>query len=260
MDQDIQANIDTANNPPQPPPNQAQPDLDQAELARLRELATKFAPLAGIAEALEADPSKYFAVEAALRGQQLTQPQTQNQPQRQQLTPEQLAEVDARFQASPTQTSYDIAKIAAREVQQEILQQANPLMGATGDLMIDSFKNGKSGSDPLYKQILPLFERQLGDINRQSLIGMSAGDRSRALELRWSAAKSQVYDKAAAQKQNDPPPHIGGGGGAPIQTKPKTAIERDDTVSGLTAHLKAMGLLTDDDISNVEKEIEAENQ
>jgi hypothetical protein len=235
---------------PTPPPQ-----IDEAEITRLRELAAKFSPLA---DALEADPSKYFQLQGIISG--ATPPQQNTPPAQQQdqkLTPEQIRELNQRAAENPAQFMAEMAMEAARRAQAETFAQATPLLATTADLVIEQYKNGKAAADPLYKQIVPYFDKELRDVGRNTLIGMQPVDRMRVLELRWSSAANSVFRKAAAERQNAPPPTTvsgGNAGSAAAVAEKKTGFQKDPLLAGLS---EAFGF-TPEEIAQINKELEDE--
>jgi hypothetical protein len=241
------------------PQTETQVDPRDEELTRLRALASQFQPLESIREALDANPEKIYALQAALRGETQQAPQRPVQEQNRQLSPEEIRELNARALSNPAEFMAAVAQQAVNNGLARLGQEATPYMTTTAELFIETFKNGKS-SDPLYKQIVPHFEKELRDINKQTLLSMAEGERRRALELRWQSASAAVFRKAAEGKQS--PQNLGGGsggGGGSAPQKKQTAFERDPGVAALTQRLIDQGLLSKEDIDNSEREIEEEN-
>lgn len=237
------------------------PDPRDEELARLREQALKFQPLQSFADALETDPSKIYALQAAMRGdgppqQQQYQPPPQNAP----LTEEQIRELNARALQDPARFMAEVAQQAVRNGLSEFAGSASPYITTTAELFIETYKNSKA-SNPLYKQILPAFEKELRDINKQTLLSMAEGERRRALELRWASAEAAVYRKAA-ESGGSKPSNLGSGGsgGSSTPAKKPSVFERDAGVNALTQRLIDQGLLTEADVTASQNEIDEENE
>jgi hypothetical protein len=205
-------------------------DHDVAEAAhqefeRLKAEAARMRPFHDIASELEANPSKYLAVRAALEGRfpgaAETQPQPQYQPQ---LTEEQKQRLNEEFQLRPAEMTAAAAQLVARQEQEAFYRKMVPVIEAAGEGLVESFRAKKS-KDPLYDQVSEQFEKEMGDVNREALLRAPAKIRQREMDLRWNAAKAKVLDEAmleAAKKVHDRPRAMGGGGGStpsPLKTK-----------------------------------------
>lgn len=173
-----------------------------------------------------------------------------------QLPPEQRAELEARIAANPLQASIEIARAMAAESIADFQEQAGGVISTTGSLVVDSFMRRKADSDDWYKQIAPVFQQQLGNLNMAAVAQMSQADRDAMFDLRWQAAAGTVFRKAAASPAPRPdPPSMGGGsnGGSSARAAAKPPIyEADDGLRELTARWKAKGLMSDDDLKDIE--------
>jgi hypothetical protein len=199
------------------------------------------------------------------RVRQMTVPQApaQQHQQNNTLTPEQLAALNEQARENPVAVMAQIAALAANQSRAQFADEAGPVITTTADMYIGQFKSHKASDDPLYKQILPEFDKQLADVNRRGLLNLSDTDRSRILSLRWDAAAANVYRKAAEKAQKNQPPNTGGGGAGGGSNPPakKTVFEKaDPQISALALRLKAQGLLSDEDLASIDTEIDAENE
>jgi len=252
---------DTVNKTPEQVEADRQAQAVADELVRLRALAQKFSPLEGIAEELDADPSKIYALRAALAG---GSPQGNTQqspaPSSPQLTQEQIDELNRQATEKPAEFMYRAAQLVADQKIAQFLEQAKPVLEAAGDNSVEWFKSKKAGTDKLFKQIEPLFDKQMRDIDRRALLGATPEQRQRALELRWQAASAEVFRAAmVANTPKDPPPNLGdsrGGGGGSSNAKKSSAFERDPEL----ARLASVSGLTADEIADIEKAIAEENE
>lgn len=240
----------------------SQPDPRDLEIARLKALADSYAPYESIKNSLEQDPGKYFAVQAALTGQQ--QQATQAQPHQQEapMTAEQLENLKQEFFANPVGMAAKIADIARQQALQEFASEAAPIMSTQADMFIDNFKSRKAAEDPMFKTIAPLFDREMGDVNRTALLRQSSTERQRVLQLRWDAAAAAAYRSAAEKRDREQAQSLGDGSGSGAGgagRKAKSVFEKDPAVFGLTQRLIDQGLLTEKDLEDAESEMEYEN-
>jgi hypothetical protein len=244
-----------------PQTDTTQVDPRDAEIQRLKALADSYAPLEGIRTQLEADPGKYFAVQAALSGsgQSAQTAQTQQQ-QAAPLSAEQLESMKQEFFQNPVQMAARIADVARQQALAEFANEAAPIISMNADMLVDNFKQRKASEDPMYKTIAPIFDREMGDINRTALLRQSSTERARALELRWNSAAAQAYRSAAEIRSREQAQNLGGGtGGGDQGRKAKSIFEKDPAVMGLTQRLIDQGLISPKDLEDAESEIEYEN-
>lgn len=228
-------------------------DQDNAvaeELVRLRGLSQKFAPLEGIADALDEDPSKIFAIRAALEGRAPAAAPVV-QPAQQQLTPDQIQALRNKFDENPLETSAAIGQAAAAAEIAKFFNDAKPYIEATTDNFVELFKNRKAAADKLFKQIEPLFNKELQDVNKGTLLSLPVAERARMLELRWDSASAKVFRKAMESAAAATPPNLGGGSGSSGTAKPKSIFEKDMGVAALAAKLG----LTEDEMKAIDTEI-----
>jgi len=232
---------------------QAQPDISKEEIERLKAVAARFGPLSSIADALEQDPSRIYAIQAALEGRvPQAAPQSSQQQSAPQLTPQQMEELDNQMRMKPAETIAALTRIAMDQARREVMADAQPLLGTTADLVVQNFKGRKAAEDPLYRQILPLFDAELRDVGLPTLIQMDPATRMRTLELRWNSAAATVFRKAAVSKQADPPPNAGGSGGG--TTPPK----KGSMANPFLAALAAASGLSEEQMAQIDKELEEE--
>lgn len=238
------------------------PDPRDAEITRLKAIADSYAPLEGVRDALAADPGKYFAVRDALNGAPAPQPAAQPVQPAAPLSAADLAAMKQEFWDQPVQMAAKIADIARREALAEFSAEAAPIIATTSDLFIETFKSRKAAEDPMYKTIAPLFEREMGDVNRTGLLRLPPAERQRTLELRWGSASNLAFRAASEKVERERAQNLGGGSGGgddASSKKSKSIFDRDEGLNQLAQRLAAQGLLSDEDIKNAESEMEYEN-
>jgi len=161
-------------------------------------------------------------VEALRRvGSQPREPQQQPPPA--QMSREQLQALNDQMAIDITTKPMEtLAPFVDSIVNQRIAQlrsEAEPLLNETAvEGFIERFKSRKREDDPLYKQTVKEFERDLAD-SPMAFSGRSLSERNREAELRWDAAKGrQLSKKVVVKPPESRPPGSSAGGGTTMGT------------------------------------------
>jgi len=236
---------------PEPPAPVEDPAKTAAadEFARLKAMADRLRPLQDVADELDADPSKIYAVRAALQGRG-PQPAVAPPQPLPTLSADQLAQLDEQFRERPAQLTAQAAQLAARQELDAFYRSVvEPLREASGESLIDNYKAQKAG-DPLFKQISAQFDKEIADLDRKALLGAPLAERRRQLDLRYRAATATVLKQAmdeSAAKQRDTAPTLGSGGGsAPSKSRSKLAQNPD-----LVRLALATGAISKEDLEDI---------
>jgi hypothetical protein len=112
-----------------------------------------------------------------------------------------------------------ISSIADRMASEKIAQfqrDAEPYMDGAVDGFIDRFKGRKRDDDPLYKQTVTEFERDLESLNLRTMVGKNVKERNAELDLRWQAAQGRVLAKKVRPSTLARPPGTSAGDGTTL--------------------------------------------
>jgi hypothetical protein len=178
------------------------------------------------------------------------------------MSPEQRAELENRLLTGGAAAQAELYEMIARDELAGFEERAQPMVGATGSLLVDSFKARMYQEDRYAKQIVPIFDRAMASVNKAALVNLSEAERYRQLKTMWESSASEMF-RAAASTAPPParPPVMGGqrggasSGPATSGGKPKTKIfEQNDDLQRLVETLKnrknpdGSPMLTDEDL------------
>jgi len=174
-------------------------------------------------EQKSADDVRFAVLEAKLAAAEERSKGGYNAPPPQpQYSKEQIAEYNEKiltdFSANPLGFLERFKAGVLEDARQMYATNANPALGNAAEMMIDGFitKQSKGIPDSAYVEAVKVFESEMDEIDRASLMSMTREKREKELKRIWTSAIGQVAIKSY---QNKPAPvrTLGGGttGGTP---------------------------------------------
>ena len=144
---------------------------------------------------------------------------------------------------------------ALKKVIGGMLQEYAPMVeqfaGNYAGVSIDSFKKDKKGDDPLYAGVAPLFDKQVGTLNKSWLGQLKSDQLAEVLTTAYDAAYGKYVQEQARKKRAAKPTNLGGGGGAGVTPKGRTLADIDPAAY----HMAVQGGWTQEQVDEFTKEL-----
>jgi hypothetical protein len=144
------------------------------------------------------------------------------------LTPQQIREINEQLtdeiitKGNPLGVISAISEQSANAKLDQFRKQAEPFMREATEGFIDRFRSRKRDDDPLYKNVVSEFEKQIEDVDLSALITKPKADQTKTLDLYWNAAKGKVLGAKVQTTRDERPPGSAARGGSAVGTGDST--------------------------------------